>query len=138
MLACAACGCTRSIKHDPVLSDATALAACVRMFERVTGSVPSEAQGLESLVTRPADLPAEVPWVRIASELPVDPWGRSYGYVPQLAARTQTFQVVTLGADGVPSHDDRTFSFVVGQSEVKDSGDSGNRNPGRLHFDSRD
>ena len=47
------------------------------------------------------------------SKLPMDPWGNVFHYIPDCAAKPQTFSIIMLGEHGKPSPDDRVFSFAV-------------------------
>lgn len=97
--------------------DAIAISACVSQYSQYTGSIPSVEQGLEALVTRPADLKPDSKWVQLAKMLPCDPWGNPFRYVPDRTARPQRFAIITLGPDGVPSGDDRIFKFTIDESK---------------------
>jgi len=48
------------------------------MYKVTTGRLPAR---LNDLVERPSELPSTVPWVRVMSEIPPDPWANPYRYV---------------------------------------------------------
>ena len=91
--------------------DAISLESGVIMYARVTGSIPTEAQGLNALITRPADLPKDAKWTQVMDKLPKDPWGNPFKYVPNPTAKPPEFSVITPGADGKRSADNRVFTF---------------------------
>ena len=67
------------------------------------GRYPSTAQGLNALWERPAiDAPAnwKSPYLRKA--VPKDPWGNAYVYTAPGKVNPQSYDLVSLGADGRP------------------------------------
>ena len=67
----------------------------IDLFRLDVGRYPTAEEGLESLVTRPANAPGwNGPYVKGA--LPADPWGRPYKY----AVAGNGVQIMSLGADG--------------------------------------
>ena len=45
-----------------------------------TGSIPSEAEGLEALVKRPRSMSHRTPWRQMLKAIPTDPWSQSFHY----------------------------------------------------------
>jgi general secretion pathway protein G len=73
-------------------------AECLRNFSRDVGRFPSDSEGLDALVTRPAGL-EEWRGPYLDEPVPDDPWGRAYVYrleAPNRAVMT------CLGSDGAP------------------------------------
>jgi general secretion pathway protein G len=64
---------------------------------------PTQEQGLNLLVEAPQDPALRKRWKGpyLESAVPLDPWGNPYQYQPP-AASGQTFQLISLGADGNP------------------------------------
>ena len=88
-------------------SEVTAARAQLDAFDKAlqayridTGRFPSTAQGLQALLTAPADEPRwRGPYLRGA--LPLDPWGSPYQYrVP--GTQGQEFDLLSLGKDRAP------------------------------------
>jgi len=63
-------------------------------------SYPTTDQGMQALVTRPADLPENTNWKQggYISRVPQDPWGRPYHYLQP--GRHGDYDVYSNGADG--------------------------------------
>lgn len=63
------------------------------------GVLPTEAQGLEALMTAPANTPKwQGPYLKKA--VPPDPWGHPYIY--KLPASSRDADIISYGADGQP------------------------------------
>lgn len=64
---------------------------------------PGQEQGLNLLVEQPQDPTLKSRWKGpyLESAVPLDPWGNAYLYQPP-AGSGQSFQIVSLGADGKP------------------------------------
>ncbi|TCZ86187.1 type II secretion system major pseudopilin GspG [Lysobacter sp. N42] len=67
------------------------------------GRLPTEQEGLEMLVNKPADPKLARSWSGpyLEEGLPTDPWGNPYRYSPSPSG-TQPFSLYSLGADGKP------------------------------------
>lgn len=91
-------------KSDAARVQIERLAASVDFFHLDTGSYPTQSQGLEILVTRPANADNWKGPYLAKGELPVDPWGRPYLY--KIPGERTAFDIYTLGADGVAGGED--------------------------------
>ncbi|HVS73766.1 MAG TPA: type II secretion system protein GspG [Phycisphaerae bacterium] len=80
-------------------SDASLLKSVLDEFEGDVGRYPLAREGLEPLLTRPADVPAEKWQGPYVKEVPEDPWGRAYRYVGP--GSDGEVHVVSAGPDGV-------------------------------------
>lgn len=81
--------------------DIRSLSSALNLYRLDTFSYPSTNQGLQALITRPADLPSNANWRAegYIEKMPVDPWGRPYLYLyPGIQGQYDLF---TYGADGV-------------------------------------
>ncbi|HBD20983.1 MAG TPA: type II secretion system protein GspG [Arenimonas sp.] len=67
------------------------------------GRFPTAEEGLQALVTRPADARAAGRWEGpyLDDGLPADPWDNAYRYEP-VPSETQPITLYSLGADGKP------------------------------------
>lgn len=75
-----------------------ALSAGLDFYHIDLGHYPTQAQGLQALVRRPADEPRwDGPYVKRDASL-VDPWGRPYQY--RIPGQHGAYDLYTLGADG--------------------------------------
>lgn len=74
------------------------LAAAVEMFRADVGRFPTEAEGLQALVTSPANVDGWTgPYIKGARAL-ADPWGAPMRY--RLDTSGRNFVVMSLGAEG--------------------------------------
>lgn len=67
------------------------------------GRFPSEAEGLQALLSAPADANQAQFWEGpyLDEDVPLDPWNRPYHYQSQSSGR-EGFSLFTYGADGEP------------------------------------
>ncbi|MFZ5833317.1 MAG: type II secretion system major pseudopilin GspG [Planctomycetota bacterium] len=70
-------------------------------FSMNTNSYPTTEQGLEALITPPADLPDPNKWEGpyIKGEIPVDPWGNPYQYAYPGGRNPDSYDIWSLGPD---------------------------------------
>ena len=89
-------------------SDIATLKTAVRLYESDNFAIPTQRQGLESLVARPTSEPLPKNW-RIGgyidrTDLPSDPWGNEYLYFAP-GRNGEAFEIVSYGSDGQPGGD---------------------------------
>jgi general secretion pathway protein G len=86
-------------REAKVKQDIRALSSALDLYRLDNFSYPTTDEGLESLVKRPADLPAGAKWKDggYLKRLPKDPWGNSYSYLQP--GTHGTFDLFSLGAD---------------------------------------
>ena len=82
----------------------------LELFKRQHGRYPTSGEGLDALVHQPSDPAVALNWVQQLRFLDLDPWGRPYQYVCPGRRDVQTFDLCSLGSDGVESNDDICFS----------------------------
>lgn len=75
----------------------------VRLYQADHGAIPTEQQGLEALVRRPAPSADRYPdeGYLDGRSVPMDPWGRPYQYLVP-ARDGSAFEIVSYGRDGRP------------------------------------
>jgi general secretion pathway protein G len=79
-------------------SDQSVLSTALDDFRKDCGRYPTAAEGLDALYRRPAGV---ANWQgRYAVKRFVDPWGKSYVYVPPPTAEGSNYQIVSAGRDG--------------------------------------
>ncbi len=85
--------------------DIRAIGAALDLFKLDNFSYPSTDQGLVALTQRPVDAMPDSKWRDggYLNTLPLDPWGRAYLYLHP--GEHGTFDVYSLGADGMPGGD---------------------------------
>ena len=89
-------------------SDIATLKTAVRLYESDNFAIPTQRQGLEALVAKPATAPIPKNW-RVGgyidrTDLPNDPWGNGYLYFAP-GRNGEAFEIVSYGADGQPGGD---------------------------------
>lgn len=79
------------------------LHAAVQVYRTEQGAVPTQAQGLEALVTRPSRPPVPEHYPQDGyidgSAVPEDPWGEPYIYLVP-GRHGQSFEIISYGSDG--------------------------------------
>ena len=90
-------------KSDAAAIQVQNLSSVLELYRLDVGSYPSNQDGLQALVTKPADAPNWAgPYVRKPSML-IDPWGHPYRYKP--ATNGEDPGVYSLGADNAEGGD---------------------------------
>jgi general secretion pathway protein G len=80
------------------------------LFRLDVGRYPSQGEGLQSLVDRPAGLDRwKGPYVKKRESL-VDPWGRAFLY--RVPGQHGEYDLYTLGADNTPGGDGENQDIV--------------------------
>ncbi|MEL6962022.1 MAG: type II secretion system major pseudopilin GspG [Pseudomonadota bacterium] len=86
-----------SAKTDAAEAQIKNIAAILDLYRLEVGSYPSEADGLDALVTAPTDAARwNGPYVKQRDSL-VDPWGELYGY--RMPGEHGDYDLYSLGAD---------------------------------------
>jgi general secretion pathway protein G len=67
-------------KSAVVVHDLISFSSALAMYRLNCGELPSAADGLSALVSRPSSLSPNKRWVQIMHEVPLDPWGIPYVY----------------------------------------------------------
>jgi len=81
-------------------SDVNNLMQALKLYRLDNQRYPTQEQGLQALVQRPAAGPAPANWRPYVEKLPTDPWGRPYQYLSP--GTYGAVDVFSLGADGQP------------------------------------
>jgi general secretion pathway protein G len=80
--------------------DIAAISQSLKLYKLDNGRFPSNEQGLQALVAKPASAPVPTNWKPYLDKLPKDPWGNTYMYLnPGVNGEIDVF---SLGADGQP------------------------------------
>ncbi|MDB5293576.1 MAG: gspG [Phycisphaerales bacterium] len=90
----------RPSKHLTAITDISRLCTALQNFESDVGRLPTSQEGLQSLLTMPANNPTgwRGPYI---DRLTLDPWGRPYVYRPGgHPGSAYKFDVFSMGADG--------------------------------------
>ncbi len=89
-------------------SDIATLKTAVRLYESDNFAIPTQRQGLESLVARPTTEPLPKNWRQGGyidrTDLPRDPWGNGYLYFAP-GRNGEAFEILSYGSDAQPGGD---------------------------------
>ena len=85
------------------------LSAALDMYELDNGKYPTTEQGLRALISEPVTSPVPKNWngpYLKKKRVPVDPWGSEYAYQSPGAHNDDSYDLFSLGSDGIESDDD--------------------------------
>ena len=85
-----------------IKQDLRNIESALKLYRLDNFDYPTSEQGLEALVTRPAD-PNIRNWRKNLDRLPKDPWGKPYQYLSP--GNSGEIDIYTLGRDGRPGGD---------------------------------
>ena len=91
-----------SHRGAPIKASMLQIKACETAFELFkddNGRYPGGTNGLNDLVAQPA---GATNWHQYLSKVPLDPWGHPYLYVYPGKHNTNSFDLSSAGADGIP------------------------------------
>jgi general secretion pathway protein G len=87
------------------------LSTALDLYKMDAGQYPTTAQGLGALLAAPTVPPVPGQWsgpYLKKKKVPKDPWGRNYVYLFPGTKNPESYDLASLGADGVESSDDIT------------------------------
>ncbi len=88
------------------------LSVALDMYELDVGQYPTTNEGLKALLVKPSGAGGwDGPYLK-KKALPRDPWQREYVYVAPGVQNTESYDLSSLGSDGVQSKDDIVNWFV--------------------------
>lgn len=92
-------------KHDIAKGKVAIIEGALARFEYSCGRLPADTEGLEALMTAPADVQGrwDGPYLKKSDLL--DPWDRPYLYLQQGIINPSSYDVFSYGADGQPGGD---------------------------------
>lgn len=93
-------------KRTRVSGDFNSIGAVLRQYQTLNGRFPTTQQGLKALVEKPGGDPRPKRWVKLADEVPLDPWQNEYGYKFPGSKDPGMFELISKGADGVEGTED--------------------------------
>jgi|TARA_B100000900_G_C20236962_1_gene576275 general secretion pathway protein G len=94
-------------EEGKVKGDIQALHASLIRYKTKGGLYPTTGQGLQSLVTRPADGPQPRSYKSlIRKEALIDPWGSEYRYLRPGKYNPETYDIYSVGPDGQDGTED--------------------------------
>ena len=87
------------------------LSTALDLYKVDNGISPTTEQGLSALISEPTAAPVPGKWngpYLKKKKLPKDPWGHEYVYIAPGAHNTDSYDLSSLGPDGIESKDDIT------------------------------
>jgi general secretion pathway protein G len=99
-------GAVGGAKIAAVDGDIANITSLLRLYEINNRTFPTTQQGLLALVEKPTEEPIPRRWSKLADKVFTDPWQRPYGYVYPGKRNPRSFDLYSLGEDGVESDDD--------------------------------
>jgi len=79
----------------------------LKLYELDNGRFPTTEQGLQALVSKPKIEPIPSNWNGpYLDKFPIDPWGRPYQYRYPGVHNPSSFDLWSVGKDGIESEDD--------------------------------
>jgi general secretion pathway protein G len=96
----------RSAKRIRVKNDVQFLAAQLRTYQTINGSLPTTDQGLRALVQIPKTLPRPANWRRLVDYIPPDPWNTEYVYRYPGIKNSAGYDLFAAGPDRKPYTED--------------------------------
>ncbi|HZE95768.1 MAG TPA: type II secretion system major pseudopilin GspG [Planctomycetota bacterium] len=103
-------GRSEEARRGAAMADIKTIAGALGTYEVDNGKYPTTAQGLGSLLVKPAGTPEpknwKGPYLQNMNELPKDPWGNEYQYLCPGSKFPNGFDLVSYGPDGQAGTDD--------------------------------
>jgi general secretion pathway protein G len=93
-------------RQSRVDADFQAISTQLRTYEMQNMRMPTTAQGLQALVTRPSAPPQPRRWIQLLERIPLDPWGEPYEYRNPGTLNPAGFDLVSKGPDRQLGTDD--------------------------------
>jgi general secretion pathway protein G len=88
-------GQTEAARKKAAVGQVSIFRTAIEKFEVENGRYPTSEEGLQALVTNPANL---ADWTQAMPKVPLDPWGHAYVY--KLATDGSGYDVYSCGPDG--------------------------------------
>ena len=82
------------------------LGTALKVYHEISGTLPTQEQGLSALATKPTASPVPTTWYQMIRTLPVDPWGQPYVYRVPPTRSHQGYDLFSTGPDKIESADD--------------------------------
>ena len=88
-------------KHDIAKGKMAIIEQAIAQFQYDCGRLPTGSEGLEALLTAPSDVEDKWAGPYLKPSEILDPWGRPYVYVEPGVVNIGSYDLISLGADGV-------------------------------------
>jgi general secretion pathway protein G len=94
-----------------VQADLQGISTQLKVYGSLNDTYPTTEQGLRVLVEHPTTGPLPRRWYQLYHELPRDPWGHEYIYRYPGSAGAYSYDLFSVGPDGVPDTADDIRQF---------------------------
>jgi general secretion pathway protein G len=94
-------------------ADIKMISTQLKTYEMTMLRPPSQADGLNALVTRPSSGPNVNRWRQLMKDLPLDPWGNSYAYRYPATKSGDPYDLYSWGPDREEGTADDIGNWVV-------------------------
>ena len=78
----------------------------LELYEGRNFRAPTTEQGLAALVAKPTIDPIPEKWTQLLEEIPIDPWGNPFQYIPPPERSNKCYDLFSSGPDGTPGNED--------------------------------
>jgi general secretion pathway protein G len=99
-------GIPKAAEMQRVTADFSAIGSALRAYKVNGGVYPNNSQGLQALVTPPANASPSSRWVQLMDKVPTDPWGTPYSYKFPGSKKASEFELISAGPDRQPGTPD--------------------------------
>ena len=93
-------------KREKAQADLLAFKEMLASYQLDNGTLPTTEQGLKALWSKPTVEPVPPRWTKKLDEETLDPWGHSYQYRNPGKHNPDSYDVFSIGRDGLPDTDD--------------------------------
>ncbi len=89
----------------------------LEFYEARNRGLPTQDQGLKALAERPTLSPQPPDWRAYLEAIPQDPWGREYKYRIPAQKSDKSYDVYSVGEDGVEGNEDDIGNWKAGTTK---------------------
>jgi general secretion pathway protein G len=115
-------GVGETAKVQTAAANISAFKAALYSYQLETGSLPTNEQGLKALWTKPTTEPIPQRWVaQFTEDQSMDPWNHPYQYRCPGTHNPDSFDVFSMGPDGLPDTDDDIGNWKITSSSSSSS-----------------
>lgn len=104
-------------KETRVEGDIQNISTQLQLYEARNLRVPTQEQGLKALVEKPTTEPMPERWTQLLEETPKDPWGMEYKYRYPATKSKKSFDIYSVGKDGVDGNEDDIGNWKAGATK---------------------
>lgn len=101
-------------KETRVDGDLQNIMTQLQLYEARNMRPPTSDQGLKALAEKPTTEPLPEKWTALMEEVPKDPWGQEYKYRYPAQKSKKSYDVWSVGKDGVDGNEDDIGNWKAG------------------------